>query len=218
MKGVLNLILRFRAHRLAKRLKAHLPEAGWALDIGSGTGHTVQTLRQQTALRFVETDVVDISVVGAGPVLFNGKKLPFADGAFACSLIMFVLHYPQDPLQLLQEANRVTAGHILVLQSTCRGQLGHVALSVNEFLWGPVAFLVARAVRLIRECKFTLNAQRSFSRDELQTLFQEAGFSIQALLPRPWPDLPVSCDLFILEGNRVGANSKGHIGNNSGQE
>lgn len=198
MKAVLDFILRLRADRLAKRLAPHLPRTGRGLDIGSGTGHTVQALSRRHALLFAQADVVDISVVGPGPILFR-ETLPFANGTFACSFVLFVLPYPDDPLSLLREANRVTSGPVLVLQSTYDGWVGYVALRISEFLWGPVAFLTAQMTRLIGKRPFTLGVHRLFTRASLRALFCEAGLSIRALHPRPQLGSSLSCDLYVLE-------------------
>lgn len=199
MRAILNQILIFRASRLVRRIIPHLPQTGRGLDIGSGTGHTVQALRRRgSLLSFTEADVVDIHVAGPGPVLFD-RALPFADDTFACASILFVLSYPGDPLPLLREVNRVTAGPVLVMQATYNGRLGYLALRINEFLWGPLAFGVARMAGLIGKRPFTLGVHCLFTRQSLQALFERAGLAIRAIYPQRWPGLPVSHDLFILE-------------------
>jgi hypothetical protein len=146
----------------------------------------------------VQADVTDLSVVGAPPLRFD-EALPFADGAFAATLILFVLQYPGDPLGLLREARRVTAGPLLVVQSTYRGRLGRATLRANEFMWGPVAHLLARRVGLIGPSPFTLAARRLFTRPALRDLFRLAALRVRAWQARPWPVVPISYDLFILE-------------------
>lgn len=215
MKAILDWVLALRANRLVRSLVPHLPQTGRGLDIGSGTGHTAQALRRRgSSLPFAEADVVDIHVVGPGPVLVD-RTFPFADGTFACALILFVLSYPGDPLPLLREANRVTAGSVLVLQSTYNGWLGYLALRVNEFLWGPIAFLVARMARLIGKRPFTLSVHRLFTRQSLQALFERAGLVVRAVYAQRWPGLPVSRDLFILERHHA---RQSHIGDHPGAE
>lgn len=199
MKQLLNLILTARAAQLAARLTPHLPPEGYVLDIGSGTGHTVQSLRDTTTLAFVEADITDIHVVGAGPVRFGGTALPFADNAFNAALLIFVLQYPLDPAELLCEVRRIVRGPILVVQSTTRGRFGQVMLWVNELFWGPLAFLVARLVGLIGAAPFTLQARHYFTEDMLHRYFQEAGLAIRKLQPQQWPILPISYDMYILE-------------------
>src|SRR5687768_10995220 len=121
---VLHGALERRARALADRLVPHLPGSGRALDIGSGTGHNAQAMRERTRLVVEEVDVCDMHVVGGGPVLFNGRALPYPDGCFAVSTILFVLQCADEPAALLREAARVTAGPVLVIQSTCEGAIG----------------------------------------------------------------------------------------------
>lgn len=199
MKTLFNFILEARAQKLAQKLRPHLPPTGQVLDIGSGTGHTVQALRRSTRLSFVEADVVDMSVVGAGPILFADSRLPFCDEAFEGAFMTFVLQYVPDPIRLLAEARRVTKGRVLVLQSTYEGWRGRSALACNEVLWGPVAFTAARLARLIGECAFSLRPQQLFTRDELHRVIRSAGLRLEVMHAEKWPGLPVSCDLLILE-------------------
>src|SRR6185436_20213782 len=60
MKRFLEFVLQSRAAGLARPLLPHLPPSGRVLDLGSGTGHTVQALRRYTSLSFVEADVVNM--------------------------------------------------------------------------------------------------------------------------------------------------------------
>jgi SAM-dependent methyltransferase len=206
-----NLILEARAQSLAQKLRPHLPQTGRALDIGSGTGHTAQALRRDARLSFVEADVVNMSVVGAGPILFANSRLPFCDEAFACAFMTFVLQYVPDPIRLLSEARRVTGGRVLVLQSTYEGWRGRSALICNELWWGPVAFTAARLLGLIgNDCPFSLQPQQLFTRDALQGLFRSAGLAIEAMQSQKWPGVPVSYDLFVLEKLNVGKSPLSH--------
>jgi SAM-dependent methyltransferase len=198
MKWFLHQMMMIRAEQLAQRLVPYLPLDGRVLDIGSGTGHNAAALARRGRFDIVEADVTDIHVVGPGPLRCDGQTLPFADRVFNAALLVFVLPYPPDPLQLLYEAGRVTDGRVLVLQSTYRSWIGRTALAISEFFWGPVAFLGARALRLIGPARFTLQARRYFSRPDLQRLAQQAGLHVQILQPEPWFGLPVSYDLLVL--------------------
>jgi SAM-dependent methyltransferase len=199
MEQILKLILQERAKGLVHKLVPYLPDCGYILDIGSGTGHTVQALRTQTSLTYLQADVVNMGVVGDGPVLFDGQTLPFADGAFACSLILFVLQFSEQPVRLLLEARRITAGPVLVLQSVYHGFPGKLVLHANEFMWGPVAFSVARVAGLIRNCPFSLDVRRLYTRQELQDVYGRAGLCIRESQVEKWFGVPISDELFVLE-------------------
>jgi len=138
-------------------------------------------------------------VTGHKPVLFSGQELPFAADTFQATMLLFMLHYPSNPLALLCEVKRVTEGPILVLQSTYEGWAEHLALTVNEFLWGPVAFTVARALRFIDDTPYSLQKQRLLTRAACVSLFHQAGLTVCDLVPQFRPFLATSADLFVLE-------------------
>jgi ubiquinone/menaquinone biosynthesis C-methylase UbiE len=49
-------------------------------------------------------------------VIYNGEKLPFDDLAFDTTLLITVLHHTPDPDAVLQEAIRVSARRIVVME------------------------------------------------------------------------------------------------------
>lgn len=197
-----------RADQIAQKLSPHLPLAGRVLDVGSGTGHNAVALRARTNLELAEADVVDMHAVGDGPALFDGTRLPFGDGEFAASLLIFVLHYPDDPLQLLLETSRVTTGRVLVLQSTYRGGVGLALLKFREFWLGRFAFRLARVTRFIGRVPCPLTPRRYWTREELIELGRRAKLTLQDVVSESSPSL-LSCprflsrDLFVWESSPV---------------
>ena len=187
------------AESRARRLIRYLPPSGSWLDIGSGTGHNAHALQQTTRYEITEADVVDMHVVGQGPTLFDGRNLPFGDGAFAASIMMFVLHYCDDPSALLREATRVTAGPILVIQSTYRGRLGLSFLRVRDFFLGRFAFVVARCLRFIGTTRCPLEPRRFYTRERLRDLIERCDLKVTYLQAEGRFGLPISRDLFVLE-------------------
>lgn len=204
IQGLLKHVLKRRAEGLAERLIPHLPKTGTVLDVGAGTGHTAQALERITLLKVVEVDVEDMHVVGPGPILFDGKWLPFRDDTFNGALVVFVLHYPRDPAQLLREVARVTRGPIVVIQSVYTRALGRAVLCTREFGTGRFAFWASRAVRLINTPRCPLNPRRWFTRAVFRETARQARLEVRAFQSRTWPGLSVSRDLFVL--TKEGAN------------
>ncbi len=192
--------LRQRAGRLAGRIAPHLPTAATVLDIGSATGHTAEALRARGVRTCVEADVADFHVVGVGPVLFDGARLPFGDGVFDACLLAFVLRYPDDPAALLREAGRVARLRVLVLQSSPRGRAGRIALRLRSWVQGRVAFRLCAILRLIPTSPTPLRPRRTLSREQVGELAGEAGLKLARLVPEPGLLGLVSRDLFVLEG------------------
>jgi SAM-dependent methyltransferase len=204
LRGALHRRLRRRARHLAWRIAPHLPTGATVLDIGSGTGHNAEALRARGARACVEADVVDFHVVGVGPVMFDGARLPFADRVFDASLLAFVLRYPDDPAAVLREAGRVASGRVLVLQSSPRGRSGRIALWLRSWVQGRVAFRLCATLRLIPPSPTPLRPRRMLSRERVDELADEAGLTVARVVPETGLLGLVSRDLFVLEGPRQG--------------
>jgi SAM-dependent methyltransferase len=198
MRNTLSTVMSQRGERLARILAPHLPECGRVLDIGSGTGHNGVAIQHTRPLSVVNLDVSNMHVVGERPALFDGYTLPFPDRSFQGAILLFVLHYCADPVQLLREVRRVTAGTILVLQSTYRGRLAETLLRLYDFGWGPVAFAVARAARLISAGRCRLYARALATRPALDQIFAQAGLAPELVRSECWPFVTVRRDLFVL--------------------
>jgi hypothetical protein len=190
-----------RARKLTDRLRSSIPQGGRVADIGSGTGHNAAVWRQDLNAQVDEFDVADMHWIGQGPRLFDGLDLPADDDEYSVAVLLFVLHYAVDPVKLLTEASRVSSSHVIVIQSTYHGPWGRVWLNLREWIWGPLAFAVARCCGVIRGLSCPLKSQTLYSRQELAHLFQQAGLTIQHQEPSEWWGLRISRDLYLLQAN-----------------
>lgn len=182
VRHLLNWVLVCRASQLVRWISPYLPQDGVVIDVGAGTGHTVQALRQQhPSLNTVEVDVVNIRVVPGNAVLFDGYRLPFADGQFSAAIMIFVLQYCNEPQALLRNLHQVMNGPVVLVQSTYHGRLGYCWLRTFDFLWGPIAFRVARICGLVDTSEHALDGKTFYTLPELMRLFQQAGFQVQLL-------------------------------------
>ncbi len=111
-----------RARVIAARLANLVPTGASVLDVGCGDGEIASLLQQRR--RDVTVRGVDV-LVRAGtrvPVEeFDGRKLPFADGAFDAVTFVDVLHHCQWPVELLAEARRVARRAIIVKDHALQG-------------------------------------------------------------------------------------------------
>lgn len=138
-------IYRYRKPRyqiqLLRDLAALLPAGECRIiDIGAGSG----LLGEAIASLFPGKSVIGVDVarrVLPGlriPFLeFDGRRLPFADGAFDCALFCNVLHHVKrdERAQLLGEALRVTAGGPLLIKDHVAGSaFDRVRLAWLDFL------------------------------------------------------------------------------------
>lgn len=199
MSAWFDRVMTRRARNLTHRLGDWIPPGSRVADIGSGTGHNATAWRSELAATVDEFDVADLHWVGAGPRIFDGLQIPAANAAYSVVTVLFVLHYSPQPVELLCEAGRISSGRVLVIQSTYRGLWGRLCLNVRGMIWGPVAFLVARLVGMLKGGSCPLISRTLFSREELSRVFQQAGLTVQHWEPQEWWGLMISRDLYVLE-------------------
>ncbi|HEY4260073.1 MAG TPA: methyltransferase domain-containing protein [Schlesneria sp.] len=188
-----------RALQLTRRLKSWISTQSRIADIGSGTGHNAAAWRRELDATVDEFDVADLHWVGDGPMIFDGRKLAVADASYSIVTLLFILQYAADPNGLLQEARRVSAGRVILIQSTYRGSWGYLWLRVREFVWGPVAFWVARFAGIVKGPSCSLKSRTLFTREQLAVLFRQTGLTVIHCEPENWPGMSISRDLYVLE-------------------
>lgn len=189
LKSLLDAVMERRARQLIAQVGEWLPSEGPVLDLGSGTGHLSARLERERGIEVVPADVSDMHVMGRPPVLIADGVLPFDEGTFSAALLFFMLHYPNDPANVLAEVARVTRGPIILVQSLHSGRLGYAWLRVREFLWTYVAFHVSKFLGYVSpEAKFTMNARRFYTAQKLGRELAAAG--LRTRLRREWPVLP----------------------------
>ncbi len=203
---LLNRLMTWRARRLAARVAPLLPETGEILDLGSGTGHNAACLRRLRPGGVLEVDVVDFSVVGPGPALFDGRRLPFSDARFDAVTLIYVLQYAPDPVALLKEARRVCRGNIVVVQTVWEGSVGPGLYRINEAI-SRLGFHAARLFGAINPVSCPLHSRAALSRAALLQIVRRAGLAPEAWrAERHLPGLPLSritCSLAPVEPRRA---------------
>jgi ubiquinone/menaquinone biosynthesis C-methylase UbiE len=104
------------------------------LEIGAGNGLVAEMLHQATRANFTLLDVVDYNRSKFPIRIYDGKALPFPDGAFDRVLVIFVLHHNPDPRPLMCEALRVSRQGVLVVENDVRGTLKKPATRIIDSL------------------------------------------------------------------------------------
>jgi SAM-dependent methyltransferase len=123
-----------RVRVLASHLGPLLPAGARVLDIGCGDGLLAGSLKGlRPDLEFEGIDVLVRRNARIPVRRFDGREIPFADGAFAAALLVDVLHHAEDPLRLLSEASRV-AGTVLVKDHLLGGFLDRLLLSFMDWV------------------------------------------------------------------------------------
>ena len=76
---------------------------------------------------------------------------------------------------------RVTRGPIILVQTLHSNRVGYAWLRVREFVWTVMAFHVSKFVGYVSpDAKFTMNARRFFTAEDLQRELAAAGLRVCA--------------------------------------
>ena len=134
-----------RAHIVSAQLAPYFSAGQQLLEIGAGEGHVADALRQATGAHLTLVDVVDYNHTALPLHTYDGQSLPFADGAFDISLLVFVLHHTPNPLVVLREALRVARSGVVIVENHVEGRwrrpLTRAIDSIPHYRWGvPVCY------------------------------------------------------------------------------
>ena len=112
----------FREKRLSlstyREIKPYLKGVLSVLDVGAGSALVADFIHKNSQVNVKCVDVIDISRCHIKPVLFDGEHIPFADNSFDIVICCFVLHHTPFQKELLVEMERVSKGHLLILEDT----------------------------------------------------------------------------------------------------
>jgi ubiquinone/menaquinone biosynthesis C-methylase UbiE len=160
------------------------------LDLGAGEAYVAVAVRRLTEMWVCAVDVGPYRRLPAPYVIYDGKRLPFNDASFDTSLISLVLHHCADPEGVLDEALRVTARRLLILESVYRNRLERICLAYLDDWLSQYRH------------DGDMHPARAFKRlDEWQRLFAERSLQIvdRRLLGSRWERLVHQPVLFVLD-------------------
>jgi SAM-dependent methyltransferase len=159
------------------------------LDLGCGNGlfgHALSSLPSVSAV--VGVDVVDYRKAPVDFRLYReGNKLPFDDRSFDYTFIVEVLHHSENPVLLLQEAARVTRGHIVLFE---------------DVVTGPVRLLLMRQFDILMNMRHGVNTPLNFkSESGWKELFLKIGLTLEATYDYCFYTIPTpqKCRVFVLK-------------------
>lgn len=173
-----------RAMMMAKKLQGFIKASDRVLDIGGGTGLIAEEIQRLTGAKVIIAEIVDYSVGRVELVVFDGKKLPFANDSFAVVLLLDTLHHSHDSLALLQEGVRVAKKQVIVLENVTKKGLDRTKAnlrdSIQYFLFGIPP------------------SNHQFEIDDWRNLFAKLPVKVKE---KPWKTLlqPIKQVLFLLE-------------------
>jgi SAM-dependent methyltransferase len=128
------LVFDRRRERLAAALVTALPdERSHVLDIGCGSGEIGSDL-EDAGHRVIGVEVLARDTCAIPFARFDGRRLPFPDGAFDDAVIVDVLHHTADPTAVLAEARRVTTGSVVLKDHFAESGRARFTLGVMDWV------------------------------------------------------------------------------------
>lgn len=103
-------------------VEKHIARGYRVLDQGAGTGWVGWRLHQRKGCRVRLVDVLDRNETELAHEVYDGRRLPYADGSFDVTLLIFVLHHARNQEEILSEAARVSSVKIVVVEDTPRNR------------------------------------------------------------------------------------------------
>ena len=166
--------MRFWAWRKFLLIKPYLPRLKKplaVLDLGAGEGYVGKWIQLKLGADVTLCDVLDYNETDLELVPYDGKKLPWPDGAFDVVVLYFVVHHATDQEQLLMEALRVAAGRVIVVESVYETERGRRMLRFLD-TWANRL----RSCGLMNEQEFVLHFRSSAA---WGGFFDELGADVQ---------------------------------------
>ena len=127
----------FRAKGKVNRLEdlvAPLDRSGKVLDLGAGEGYVGAVISERWGAEVVLADVVNMNQTALPHYQYDGKQLPFEDGAFDTTILYFVLHHAEGAEDVINEALRVTSGRVIVVESVYKTETDLKVLTFLDVL------------------------------------------------------------------------------------
>jgi ubiquinone/menaquinone biosynthesis C-methylase UbiE len=109
-------VYQHRARWSARKIMPHVKAGDQVLDVGAGDCRLAIRLQEKANCQVTPVDVEDFNQTDLKLIMFDGERLPFADGTFDAVLLVFVLHHAKDAKAVLAEARRVTRDRVIVLE------------------------------------------------------------------------------------------------------
>lgn len=127
-----------RMDRRAGILSAHigelLPPGVSVLDVGAGNGKLARAImdrRPDIAIRAIDTKIWPERMIEVEE--YDGKTIPFPDGAFDVCLVSDVLHHCSNAEDLLKEMRRVARKHVLIKDHVANTRFDYRVLKAMDW-------------------------------------------------------------------------------------
>ncbi|MDI1435339.1 MULTISPECIES: methyltransferase domain-containing protein [Polyangium] len=134
-----------RAERITDALAALAGPAQSLLDVGAGDGAIAAAIGERVgANRVAGVDVLVRPRTVIEVVPYDGRRLPFPDGAFEIVTISDVLHHCEAPAEVLAECLRVAARAVIVKDHFRFGPVSQALLLAMDVVGNAEAGVLVR--------------------------------------------------------------------------
>lgn len=124
-----------RVRVLARELVELLPQGAHVLDVGCGDGSLAAlVMKLRPDLRVEGIDVLVRPETAIPVTRYDGRTIPFADGAFDAVMIVDVVHHAEDPRALLAELRRVARQAVVIKDHRRNGLLADSTLRFMDWV------------------------------------------------------------------------------------
>ena len=112
---------------------------GSVLDVGTGSGMIAEKM-DNAGFPTKVTDILDFNRSNLPLTLYDGKKLPFSDDEFTNITLLTVLHHCEFYRKVLEEAIRVCADNIIIIESVYIDSGELFSNMFFDWLWNRVIY------------------------------------------------------------------------------
>lgn len=162
------LVFDRRVRVLSEELAKQLPQNARVLDIGCGSGDMAAAIMARRP--DVTIDGVDVLLRPDTAIKveeYDGKTIPFGDGAYEVSMLVDVLHHTDDPSAVMKEAARVAS---------------HGVLIKDHYRDSPVAGAILRFMDWVGNASYGVRLPYNYlSRRQWSTIWQRLGLVPQQI-------------------------------------
>ena len=124
-----------RVRALSGLVAASMPANARVLDVGCGDGLIdCLIVQKRPDVRIRGLDVLVRDELHIPVERFDGRHIPYGRGEFDVVMFIDVLHHTDDPTVLLREADRVTAGGVLIKDHDANGRLAKPTLRLMDWV------------------------------------------------------------------------------------
>lgn len=135
-------IVERRTNSIADNVEDFIKFGDKVLDVGAGGGWLAQEIKERKKAEVILLDVFDFNQTGLKNVIYDGKKIPFADNSFDAAIVIYILHHADNQKQILEEIKRVVKDKIIIMEDVYSSYSGKIARCIWCFLTNLPSFFV----------------------------------------------------------------------------